>query len=130
MGKIGQFFIGAAKNPSAGQTKRINTAHLYGFVAKLLGHCFDVISLCFVSGDKPHACDLCNKKFALACNLRAHMKTHEGDPQEECTRCGKMYICNGTPDACPKCRGQNGAPHGDSAEDSSGNHTEDSNTPE
>ena len=43
MGKIGQFFIGAAKNPSAGQTKRINTAHLYGFVAKLLGHCFDVM---------------------------------------------------------------------------------------
>lgn len=33
----------------------------------------------FVSGDKPHACDLCNKKFALACNLRAHMKTHEGE---------------------------------------------------
>lgn len=29
-------------------------------------------------GDKPHACDLCHKKFALACNLRAHMKTHEG----------------------------------------------------
>ncbi|CAH1378755.1 hypothetical protein MTP99_002559 [Tenebrio molitor] len=53
-----------------------------------------------------------------------------GDPQEECTRCGKMYICNGTPEVCPKCRGQNNAPHGDSAEDSSGNHTEDSNTPE
>lgn len=32
----------------------------------------------FISGDKPHACELCNKKFALACNLRAHMKTHEG----------------------------------------------------
>lgn len=32
----------------------------------------------FFSGDKPHACELCNKKFALACNLRAHMKTHEG----------------------------------------------------
>jgi hypothetical protein len=29
-------------------------------------------------GDKPHACELCNKRFALACNLRAHMKTHEG----------------------------------------------------
>lgn len=32
----------------------------------------------FFTGDKPHACELCNKKFALACNLRAHMKTHEG----------------------------------------------------
>jgi hypothetical protein len=30
------------------------------------------------TGDKPHACELCNKRFALACNLRAHMKTHEG----------------------------------------------------
>lgn len=32
----------------------------------------------FFTGDKPHACELCNKRFALACNLRAHMKTHEG----------------------------------------------------
>jgi hypothetical protein len=32
-----------------------------------------------VTGDKPHACELCHKKFALACNLRAHMKTHEGE---------------------------------------------------
>ena len=32
----------------------------------------------FISGDKPHSCELCHKKFALACNLRAHMKTHEG----------------------------------------------------
>ena len=31
-----------------------------------------------LAGDKPHACELCNKRFALACNLRAHMKTHEG----------------------------------------------------
>lgn len=71
-------------------------------------------------GDKPHSCELCSKKFALACNLRAHMKTHEGEstienphtdldfvlnaqhicfflcltgePQEECVRCTKMYI--------------------------------------
>lgn len=54
-----------------------------------------------------------------------------GDPQEECSRCGKMYICNGTSDICSKCRNQNmKIPHGDSADDSSGNHTEDSNTPE
>ncbi|GLV32530.1 Kruppel homolog 1 [Carabus blaptoides fortunei] len=84
------------------------------------------------TGDKPHACDLCHKKFALACNLRAHMKTHEGDPQEECTRCGKMYLSGGPPGLCPACRGQNSShPPADSAEDSCGTHTEDSNgTPE
>ncbi|ETN68012.1 zinc finger protein [Anopheles darlingi] len=30
-----------------------------------------------VAGDKPHVCEICNKSFALACNLKAHMKTHE-----------------------------------------------------
>lgn len=39
---------------------------------------FNVVSLFVCAGDKPHACELCNKRFALACNLRAHMKTHEG----------------------------------------------------
>ena len=33
----------------------------------------------FDAGDKPHSCELCHKKFALACNLRAHMKTHESE---------------------------------------------------
>lgn len=42
----------------------------------------EVTRLIFVPGDKPHSCELCNKKFALACNLRAHMKTHEGKFQE------------------------------------------------
>lgn len=37
-----------------------------------------LLYLAFVAGDKPHGCDICLKKFALACNLRAHMKTHEG----------------------------------------------------
>ncbi len=33
----------------------------------------------FVSGNKPHACHICPKRFALACNLRAHLKTHQDD---------------------------------------------------
>ena len=37
-----------------------------------------IFHIFYFSGDKPHACELCNKRFALACNLRAHMKTHEG----------------------------------------------------
>lgn len=32
----------------------------------------------FFAGDKPHSCKHCHKRFALACNLRAHLKTHEG----------------------------------------------------
>ena len=31
----------------------------------------------FIVGDKPHECLVCGKKFALQCNLRTHMKTHE-----------------------------------------------------
>ncbi|XP_070065386.1 zinc finger protein 26 isoform X2 [Drosophila virilis] len=48
----------------------------------------------FKNGDKPHGCELCKKKFALACNLRAHMKTHDGDLQDECVRCEKPIIGN------------------------------------
>jgi uncharacterized Zn-finger protein len=40
-------------------------------------HISSLFSVLF-AGDKPHGCDICLKKFALACNLRAHMKTHEG----------------------------------------------------
>uniref|UniRef100_A0A1B0BA65 C2H2-type domain-containing protein n=1 Tax=Glossina palpalis gambiensis TaxID=67801 RepID=A0A1B0BA65_9MUSC len=43
------------------------------------------------AGDKPHIWELCNKKFALACNLRAHLKTHE-EQQDECVRCRKLYL--------------------------------------
>ena len=32
-------------------------------------------------GDKPYTCDICQKKFALSCNLRAHLKTHEAEYQ-------------------------------------------------
>ena len=29
-------------------------------------------------GDKPFSCSFCDKKFALNCNLKTHLKTHEG----------------------------------------------------
>jgi len=29
------------------------------------------------AGNKPHSCHICPKRFALACNLRAHLKTHQ-----------------------------------------------------
>lgn len=36
-------------------------------------------------GDKPFSCDICQKKFALSCNLRAHLKTHEAEYQSSAT---------------------------------------------
>uniref|UniRef100_T1KJB9 C2H2-type domain-containing protein n=1 Tax=Tetranychus urticae TaxID=32264 RepID=T1KJB9_TETUR len=39
-----------------------------------------------VKSDKPHVCTICDKRFALACNLRAHLKTHQqnGVPIKSC----------------------------------------------
>ena len=39
----------------------------------------------FFAGDKPFSCDICQKKFALSCNLRAHLKTHEAEYQNSAT---------------------------------------------
>lgn len=46
------------------------------------------------AGDRPHECEICQKRFALACNLRAHMKTHEEPQNEKCLRCGREYPIN------------------------------------
>jgi hypothetical protein len=54
--------------------------HLYRLISLKVAFQLRTCKVCMfcVAGDKPHACELCHKKFALACNLRAHMKTHEG----------------------------------------------------
>ena len=31
----------------------------------------------FISGQKPHECHKCGKRFALGCNMKAHLKTHD-----------------------------------------------------
>ena len=50
----------------------------------------DLIELSF-TGQKPHECHICGKRFALGCNMKAHLKTHDPnrgnvkieDPSEE-----------------------------------------------
>ena len=32
---------------------------------------------CFILGQKPHECIKCGKRFALGCNMKAHLKTHD-----------------------------------------------------
>ena len=49
---------------------------------------FDFLSF---TGQKPHECHVCGKRFALGCNMKAHLKTHDPnrgnvkieDPSEE-----------------------------------------------
>jgi len=39
---------------------------------------FGIITLpLIILGQKPHECKKCGKRFALGCNMKAHMKTHE-----------------------------------------------------
>ena len=59
-----------------------------------------------IAGDRPHECEICQKRFALQCNLRAHMKTHEEPQNEKCLRCSREYpISTGlvTMGCCHEC---------------------------
>ena len=31
----------------------------------------------YFTGQKPHECHICGKRFALGCNMKAHLKTHD-----------------------------------------------------
>lgn len=42
---------------------------------------YKMLSNLSFSGDKPHACNFCNKRFALPCNLKAHLKLHHSQEQ-------------------------------------------------
>lgn len=77
----------------------------FEFQLSLIG-LFFFLSNFFFTGDRPHECEICQKRFALACNLRAHMKTHEEPQPEKCLRCGQEYsITNGlvTLGCCHEC---------------------------
>lgn len=43
------------------------------------------------TGHKPHACEICDKKFSLKANLKRHMLTHTGENPFACTECTKKF---------------------------------------
>ena len=51
------------------------------YLKKIMNVCVSLYTLIefyhFLIGQKPHECKKCGKRFALGCNMKAHMKTHE-----------------------------------------------------
>ncbi|XP_069193554.1 uncharacterized protein [Procambarus clarkii] len=43
------------------------------------------------SGDKPHACPECGKRFSIPGNMKTHMLVHSGDKPHECSEYGKRF---------------------------------------
>lgn len=46
-----------------------------------------VCALLFVSGDKPHKCEVCNKCFSRKDKLKMHMRSHTGVKPYKCKHC-------------------------------------------
>lgn len=43
------------------------------------------------TGEKPRACDVCEKEFTFAENMKRHMLIHTGDKQHACGACLKQF---------------------------------------
>ena len=68
----------------------LNCIETTSFIRTHLPHCNQYQLLSF-SGEKPHQCGKCLKRFALGCNMKAHMKTHE-EEEEEAAEAQKSHV--------------------------------------
>ena len=87
-------------------------------------------SLSLFLGDKPFSCDICQKKFALSCNLRAHLKTHEAEYQTSAASLAlykRALAALGSPQTSPVNGSAPGSPEDLIEEDHEEDHEVDSN---
>ena len=91
---------------------------------------FNFFSLSLFLGDKPFSCDICQKKFALSCNLRAHLKTHEAEYQTSAASLAlykRALAALGSPQTSPVNGSAPGSPEDLIEEDHEEDHEVDSN---
>ena len=67
------------------------------------------------SGEKPHQCYICCKRFSDASTLKKHLLAHSGKKSHQCNICGKTFTLSGhlkqhllkhsgeKPHQCPIC---------------------------
>ena len=46
------------------------------------------------TGEFPHLCSTCGKRFLIHYELEAHMKRHSGEKKVICPECGKSFVAN------------------------------------
>jgi len=47
------------------------------------------------TNEKPYECDMCEKRFSDASNLKVHMRTHTNEKPYECDVCEKRFTQSG-----------------------------------
>lgn len=57
----------------------------------IIGILLIIFIFCFIPGEKPHKCVVCQKAFSQSSNLITHMRKHSGYKPFSCGLCEKSF---------------------------------------